>query len=198
MTYSSGDLIRFTTVQSRGIGQAVMNVFDASADGNVNGDDLQLMTDAEAWLSLAFEEMSAHIANDYAPVEVRGFNITRHAPLPTVSWTTWAGGAATGEITAHGVCLLVLFRTARVRCLGRKFLGGLTEGDMVDGAWQSSLLVAGAAWATALMTDSTPTTGGATLRYVIQTKTGARETPLDVVVSSNPAYQRRRRPGRGV
>lgn len=198
MTVPGGGYIRATAVQSFGVSASVMNVFDFLCQGVGPWDEADVMQVLEVHLSSIYTHMSPFIMSVLAPVEIRAFNVTSNQPMPTYPWTTWAGGTGAQQPLPYGVSMLLLLRTNRPRVLGRKFIGGLGEGNCSGDAFDAASMAACAAFANNLMTDYTDVGLGLTLAYRVVDRFGGHNPAIEAVVSSNPAYQRRRRAGRGV
>lgn len=198
MTVLGGDTLRVTAVQSFGVAASAMNVYSFRCLGTGPWDDADVMEVVEVHLSSIYNHTNAFTVSLINPVEIRAFNDTQNAPIATVPWTTWAGGTAAQEPLPYGVAILVLFRTSVPRVLGRKFLPGCGEGNCSGAAFDATVLAGATAYAGNLMTDYTDVGLGLTLQYRIKDKFGGEHIPSEAVVSLNPAYQRRRRAGRGV
>jgi hypothetical protein len=197
MPYVAGDMLRITTVMSAGVGKTIENVFIVSSGAGAGQDEQDVMADMEEWFTEIYTSLQNYVPTNLVHVEIRGFNITRDQPMPTQVWTM-AAGAQIGDPLPEGVCGLVLFRTDRARCIGRKFLGPFCEPHNTAGTVHVDVLNAELAFAVSLMGDWVGTATGLTFTYYIRDKLGALHRPLEAVISNIWAYQRRRRPGRGV
>jgi len=197
MTVSSGDIVRATAVMDFE-GEAVENVYHFLVGVAGSGDDLDIMDDIALHLDDAYDELAPGLSTSLIFVEIRGFNETQDAPMPTVLWPSQVAGAEGSDPLPLGAAMLAVFRTAASRVIGRKFLGVWTESGNANGEFNAATLLLGAAYVAELLANvATPASGGA-INYVIK-KAGSLlfEIITEATVGSEYAYQRRRRRGRG-
>jgi hypothetical protein len=107
-------------------------------------------------------------------------------------------GTASGDTSPAGVCALLFGRTAQPRVQPRKYYGVIAE-SMIDnngtfGSAARTILTNAAAF---LAAQYTGTYGGYDYGY-LSPKTGTFLVPTVMSFSEEPAYQRRRKQGRGI
>lgn len=198
MGYQIGHRIRVTAVMTLGFGVTINNVFELKATGNSTGTNGDIMLDLAQWLDDAYTFVVGDLTDQMLFTEVHGMNVTLNEPWPVDAWPVLTHGGTGGEYEATGVSLLLLLRTAFARVVGRKYLGvvagsAITNGLVAAGVGADMLLFGGA-----LVAGPTMTHGGGSLQYGVFSKTGAFHTVTAFAVSAAAAYQRRRRPGRGI
>ena len=119
------------------------------------------------------------------------------------SWVTfdedavsWAGTSTTMEVP-NSVSAVLIAKTAALRTVGRKFIGGLTVSSIAGNAIDSGALAVVAA---ALVLYLAPVTGigGGTLTPGVVDKSGTFHAFVGGFVSSFMGSMRRRKPGQGI
>jgi hypothetical protein len=192
------DRVRITAVLLGPAGE-IQNVYYFRWDGVLPVGDLVVMTDLAEYLDDAYSTINAAISSDYTYTQVRGFNVTQNIPMPTVSWPSLTSGGGGGVSNAAGVAGLIILRTGIARTFGRKYIGGIITANMNDdGFWQSALVTALVSFGSLFIGDFVGTLAGPSYLPGIISKTGQFWAFIEAVVTNNPAYQRRRRKGRGV
>lgn len=156
-------------------------------------------------LRSAYARMTADIANNVQLYACDFYDLA--LPEEPGMEQTFTSGVLTGtnggELLPQQVALLVSFRAqANKPNRARKYLGGFSEGNLVDGVWYSTLLTHAGQFATDMLGFSALTSldcdfatygaqTGTPPTYVLRT--------LDTYkVSAIPVVQRRRRPGVGI
>jgi hypothetical protein len=197
MSIAINDVIKVTAALDM-VGNAVENVYYFRMDTAPSVTDTAVMNDLAAKLEEVYTHILSYMSDAVTFLEVRGFNVTKDQPMPTVSWPTMTVGGSSSARLPWGVSGLALLRTGVRRVLGRKFFGVFTEADNDDpGVWSGALTIAMAAAAGELVGSFLGSTTLAVILPGVVDKTGAFWAFIEAVASSNPAYQRRRRRGRG-
>lgn len=129
--------------------------------------------------------------------DIRVTNKTQLAILGTFLWPSLTAGTAAVIAQAPGVCGLVSLATAVPRVNLRKYYGDMVTSTMeLDGTFASFVTTALTTISGTLLTQRVQVNG--TWRYgYLSPKSLAWELPLSAVVTDIPAYQRRRKQGRG-
>lgn len=192
------DKITVTAHLQTGVGNTINNVFTFRYEGIGTQADEASMQDLALKLEDFYSALNSHIVDNVAYVDISGFNVTQDRPMPTVNWPTLTAGGSTSDPLPDGVSGLMLLRTGIKRVLGRKFIGGLAEGDNTAGVWESTLVAALAAAGAELIGSFLGGQTGALWLPGVIDKLGAFWSFIETFASNNPAYQRRRRPGRGI
>ena len=124
-------------------------------------------------------------------------NATQLTTLGAIAWSpTWAG-VESGEPTAAGVCCFTWGRTYKPRVQIRKYFGVFGEANVVNGSWHSNVRTAAEAAMTYHITSHAMAAGKTFLGVAYNRTLGTYEAAYSVDSSAEPAYQRRRKRGRG-
>lgn len=129
--------------------------------------------------------------------DIRVVNKTQSTILGTFLWPSLTAGTAAVAAQAPGVCGLVSLATAVPRVNLRKYYGDMVTATMEnDGTFASFVTTALTNISAMLLTQRVQVNG--TWRYgYLSPKSLAWELPLSAIVTDIPAYQRRRKQGRG-
>lgn len=129
--------------------------------------------------------------------DIRFTNVTQNKVLGTHSWKTLATGVVGGDALAPGVAALINYGTGIARVTPRKYIGVFTEAanDQM-GVWTSAVVGGLTAAAATLMGLIVETNGDYYYGY-FSPKTINFEVVNSAVITNIPAYQRRRKQGRG-
>lgn len=163
------------------------------------------------WLSNLYLTLQNRLksALQHADVSFSVVNFDQNGKVVTVrplGVKTWSPGWSyqnTSDAAPLGVCALVSFRTAGLRAVAKKFIGGVVEEQLQsDGTWSSTMLSSLAAFAAYILNPlNDPQAGTAVLQPGIWSKRAAAFQILALVggalIRAIPAYQRRRKPGVG-
>lgn len=181
----------------------------AGVEDTVNVYQFQLQTAAPVADATAITQLAGHLDDIYdniQPLQTTSYlyrdlsfrNITQDTVLGVVPWPTKVAGASVGKAMPPGVAGLINMATNIARVVLRKYLGGLTDAVLeIDGTFTSVLVAALVQFAADLL--ALFITGSETWAYGhLSPKTAAFEQPVAGVVTDIPAYQRRRKQGRGV
>ena len=124
-------------------------------------------------------------------------NLTQVTTIGAFDWDNPLQGGEAGENTAPGVSCLAWGRTFKPRVQIRKYWGVFTEASLVDGVWAAALINDCVAALNRHITSFTGVNGlevlGVAYNRTLETTTDA----VSVTASTEPAYQRRRKRGRG-
>lgn len=128
---------------------------------------------------------------------IRAQNISNGILLGVLPFAAPIAGTASGDSGAPGVAGLISLPSAVPRVVPRKYFGPLSESNLgATGLLAAGTLTTLTSIATILTNDQT--TSSHTYRYgYLSPKTGTFVIPSAAVITSVPAYQRRRRQGRG-
>jgi len=174
------------------------NVFDVRVESWTSGSDLQVSNDMATWVDGAYGEMLGEFSNLLTFVDVATFNVSTKSPYPTVPWPSLTIGTNSADVLATGVAALALFHTVKSKCIGRKFIGGLTENALNAALLTSSVLGHLEDFAIHISSGPAAVESTASYEFVIYDKLAAPQIVVRTVVNAIPGYQRRRRQGVGV
>lgn len=200
MAANNNDVIRAACVWKLNGADEIVNVFHLQVfDAASLIEDANLNLGVAAWFERAYftSNVVGSVSNEVLHDRIEMYNVTLDAPLLDVGRIPELDGDSTGERLPEGVAGLVIARTAKKRRVGRKFLPVFTEGASSSGQWASGVLTTMAAFGDYWRTDFV-TEEDFSLRGVV----GGEGTPLwspiiQTLARTLPAYQRRRRIGRG-
>jgi hypothetical protein len=155
------------------------------------------VADIQEYIDLLYDDLDTQFTNNQFADHLEVQNMTSEEVFGSIDWGTFTQGGNADQHTALGVCVFAWGRTRKPRVQIRKYFGVFTEGEAIDGVWQSSVLGA-VNGSMAVHIDAQVLTGGLGLRGVAYNRdTGIHTFATSHVSSSEPAYQRRRKRGRG-
>lgn len=194
------DVIRVAVKWRNQYSGDVVNVFDFQLAGSVfpltDGeviDDVRNMIDTIYGDSDMIQSM--HAANKHEEIAI--FSVSNDYPIGYTGRVSTLDGVDAADTLPTGVAQLVIFRTAVSRRVGKKYLPPYSVGAMTADEFDVSYNIRAQNWAEQLMVPFTALSG-ALYRYVVLSSVTLTPTiPTSYAVRSIPAYQRRRREGRG-
>ena len=202
MSVATGDILRVVASMIWSDGNIMQNVFNATvsgAGGPWTEDDI--LDDAEAWLDNMYANITADVVN---LVDGQQFQVYKYDSVGldwdevgTQGWT-W-NPSSLGEQMARGVAALVRGYTTNADVFGKKYIGGLSEAQLVLGLWNATIATDGLAFAVDWITAFVGGTSAADWTPGIWSPKN-----LDIydfitsyAITLIPAYQRRRKRGVG-
>jgi len=157
-----------------------------------------LLADVSEYIREAYAEVQAHLQNDLDPVDITVFNVSNDAPVGVTSFGgTYAGGTGSGEVLPLATCALALLSTGVKRVQGRIYLSGMGEGELADSLWDLTFVAAYEAMVDRLLLQSPFTNLSAFAYGVYSRSSGLLRDVTATRIQRIPAFQRRRKPGRG-
>lgn len=161
-----------------------------TADALVVTDILNIMETIYLVLNTGFQLLQLYR-------DIRIANKTQATVIGTFGWPTLTAGVNTFDATAPGVCALVNFTTPVPKVNPRKYFGVFTEPNMqVDGTWSGGLITLVGSAVAFLVLPIVEVNGNYQYGYD-SPKSGLFESAAALVITDVPAYQRRRKQGRG-
>lgn len=191
----AGDVIKVANIMRLWDFSQCVNVFHVQM--NDDAPDVQSMESISNWLEAIYSEFNDSITNTLAYEKIEAFNITGAYPMPIVTMPTLTDGAGTGERLPSGVAALSLFRTGVSHVTGKKYWPPLTEGALVSGLWGTGVLVDINDGADVAANTWNPVVGPGFTPGVWRDGPNTFVPFISSFTSAEPAYQRRRKPGRG-
>lgn len=197
MTVQPNDILEASARSEFNGTEDVVNVFQFRNNGVAPMADQAAIDDIIEILEIVYNLINAGLTLLQLYRDIRVRNVTQGLVYGTFPWATLVSGGSAVNPTAPGVAFLVSFSTGVPRVGMRKYFGVVTEDEMdVDGAFTGVLVVAGGAVISTLIAPIVAT--NSTWEFGYQSpKTGTFVTPNGGVATDIPAYQRRRRQGRG-
>ena len=179
------------------LGQRMKNVYHAAPAGAVIDDEG--IDDLMSWLVSAYAEILPIMADNLNMQSITIRNISDDGDLGVHDWAGAATGSATGEILPLGVAGLVTFPTQTIGSRGRKFIPGFTETSMGDSAFVAGAVTDMAQYGVQVATPFVGDVSGVVWQPGVVDASGGFFRPFngEVLTTSIPAYQRRRKQGVG-
>jgi hypothetical protein len=195
---SLNDILRIVPTIEMGVGVTVQNVYYCKVTQAGGIDDGDVLDDMGDWMDDVYTPVQLAMPDDATFEEIKITNVTADVDIGTTSFPTLTQGNASGEPYAPGVAGLVLAFTDKLRHTGRKFFGPFNEGSLTNGLFSTLNVGRMVDAAVEAYTPFTGTSGGTYQPVIVDRTTGEGRGVTSVQATSNPAYQRRRRLGRGI
>jgi ABC-type glycerol-3-phosphate transport system permease component len=174
-----------------------MNIFQFQYQDNEELTNGETVTDILTIVESIYALLVAALTTLPVFRDIRIANKTQGTILGTFGWPTLIAGTNADQPVAPGVCFLTSWNTPIPRVGMRKYWGVMTEANTdADGTWSAGLVAVGVTVAALLSGPLQGPVGGYFFGY-LSPKTLGFEVPAGAVVTDIPAYQRRRRQGRG-
>lgn len=205
MTVSNGDIVRLVASAYGPDNQVLENVWFFKLDLDSDMSDPSFIANADIQIKNIYSTMNAYFSNQVTPrtlkwdkVAFTGGKIVSTAPIGESTWPSGFSPADTSDPLPAGVAPLVKYTTSAVKTLGRKFLWAIGEANW-NGDIISANLITAATNAFGAMLNNIVMAAGKNLQMVVHSKRANDWVfPQAMIIPTVPAYQRRRRPGRGV
>lgn len=192
-----GDVLRIGAGMTFDSDYDIVNVWHVLMDNTVGTVWATAVQAVQTYMDTIYQALKVQLSNQVDSLAISIANATQATTIGTVAWeNVWVGSVA-GDPTAAGVCAFTWGRTYTPRVQIRKYFGVFGETGMTDGSWVGAVQAAGTA-AMDYHIGARAIFGGWTLTGVAFNRT--LKTHVFAVssdTSAEPAYQRRRRRGRG-
>lgn len=202
MSIQVGDILRVVAIAAWLDGNLNMNVFNGVIGGTGGPyDDGDIVADALAWVNVIFANLTTSMSDELDGSEVAVYVYDSidddWDEVGTATWTFNPSSA--GSQLPRGVASLINARTTDPDVQGKKYLGGLTEGSVDDGLWNSAHITVMGALADDWVDLFTGATSGASWVPGVwsPTRTNFFAFSGSHIIPTTPAYQRRRKRGVG-
>jgi hypothetical protein len=197
MAVNQGDIIQAVAAMEWDGVEDVLNIYQFQLQSPASVTEAGVISDLTDFLDSAYDVLKLFLTTLLTFKEIRLLNKTQDVILGTFPWPTLVAGTGATDTQAPGVCALINFTTTKPRVSPRKYLGVFTEGALgANGAFGPSVVAALAIFAGLFIGDIVQPNGTYLYGYD-SPKTLQFETPNGVSTGSVPAYQRRRKQGRG-
>ena len=203
MTVSNGTIIRVVAsllFPDSVIAQNVFHLVATDLSGGNDADDV--VQDMEQYIDDIFTNVLAFMSNLATGGEIKVYEYDAVDDDFDEIGTGAMGVTFTGatDFLPHGVALVQNFYTLDPDVQGRKFWGGQTVNNNIDGTWGSTTLAAFVNAAADVITTFTSTVLSNEYQPVVWSPTGTVAQAYSGTVATNatPGYQRRRKPGVGI
>lgn len=194
---SLGDILRIVAGLSFNAAVEVQNVYYVKVSDIGGIPDEDIPDDMGEYLEDIYDGLVSSYPNNVTFETFKVTNVTADVDLGTHPWPSLTAGSGAQETYAPGVALLTLARTATPHHAGRKYWGPFQETSMSDGTWASAIVSGFAAVVESVYNAFAATSGNDYQPIVYDRENDVGRLPVELTVSSNPAYQRRRRVGTG-
>lgn len=195
--FENNDVISLSARLEYSGGFSVVNVWYVQLDSGGPTSLAGISAAIQAYMDTLYGYLTAYFPDEVTPVSIGVRNETQSTVFGAIAWGSWAGGTATQQVTALGVALLAFARTYVPRVQIRKYMGPFTENDIYEGEWAATIRGAAENMMADHISQNNPQgtifwTGVAYNRTLGTVTHGQTAT-----TSEEPAYQRRRKRGRG-
>lgn len=204
MTVVYPNILRASCRFSMAQGQDHVNVYYFRADTGYSETDVATLGYIEDHMDSIYGNLTAHLSNTADAVDIKvdvvafvGGVETIIRNVGTTPFNLTVPPAATGEPLPPGVAGLVKLLTGIGKVYGRKFIGMLTEGAQNSGVLGVAVLAALEVVAAIMVATITAPVSGDLIPGVMSKRETDFVAFASYDVSSNMAYQRRRRAGTG-
>jgi len=205
MTVPSGAVLRASARFQNSQGSDVVNVFYFRTTFASPLDEGAVFTAVDDYLSATYEVFDTHFGTGGLAVDLKvdvvewqngKWEVTQNVGLQ--GWFSSASFDANADSLPPGSAVLVKLFTGIGKHIGKKFLGMMTEAANSPGGVVASAVITAVANGFALLLDPLIIGVGFSLNTVIVDHvTGVVRDVIEIAVSDNWAYQRRRRLGTG-
>ncbi len=197
MAVDAGDVARISAEFETGQNDDAINVYHVLfVDGPVVGDQ-GFMDIVRDQLEVLYTPLEDDISAEYTPIQVTGKLVIGGLQiLPDTAWTAGLNFTNILEPVSPQIAALIFAGTTTSKVQGRKYIFGLTEGDVDAGLWSGTMVGELALYAAAWIADWV--VGGRTFRFgVVGGVVPTFRQFTNGVVESITRTQRRRTRGRG-
>jgi hypothetical protein len=194
---NDGDILRISAHMQLASAGAVDNVFTCRWNGLFSAADADVMIHIGNYMEEIYSEFSSIQVTSLTYETISAYNVTQDRPMPIIAWPSLVAGSSVGDPQPSGVAAFAFLRTGLPRTLARKFFGGLSDGAFVAGDIEPSVAVLFLAGLAVMLVPNLSLADNGTLTFGVVDKNGVFREVVDATIDTVPAYQRRRRRGRG-
>lgn len=191
------DILRVTAYMTAGVDQDQQNVYYLRVEDTGGVDDGDVLDDMAEYCDNIYTEINGIVANNIEYLEVKTSNITAGIDIGVTAFPTLTTGGVTNQMLPNGVSALAKAFPTVLGHIGKKFWPSFTVAAMDDGLFNSGAVTASADAAQAAYEPFVSTLGNHYQPIIYDRTNEVAHVPESWSASSNPAYQRRRRPGTG-
>lgn len=173
-----------------------VNVHYVSMGGSQPASEVAARTDLYAYFNDLYADVIVDVVDNIQHQRIDVWDALTGNPEFTGSASTPLHGTGTAEMLPEAASAFVYGRTGIKRRIARKFLPTFGETSLVDGVWSSTVQTRLQAFCDKWETTYTGA-NGSTWHAVVFTPPSIFTDISEALYSTRPAYQRRRRLGRG-
>lgn len=193
----TGDILRLGAHFLHNSVTIIANTFHVRVTAGGGLDFSDASDDISEYLEDIYDGLKIWLSDEMASYALTLANLTQDTTYGSFAWGNPVNGSNVSEWLPQGVCMLTWGRTVVPRVQTRKYWGVFTEAGQEDGRWVASVVNACIAAHNKYHT-SFAGTNGLTVLGIAYNRTLATWTDITGIASTDvPAYQRRRRLGRG-
>lgn len=200
MSVANGDHVRLSVIWRSTISGDQVNVIDAEVSGLAGPmTDTAFLAAIDTALVDWYETsgVCVYMPDSTLHYNVHAYNVTSGLVIGETGAISTLDGQSALEPLPSGATGLVLLRTGVSRVVGRKYLPSFVGGTLTNGVWSVTIMGVLTAFAAAF-SQLTPGGGDLELTPFVFSQVGNVRHPIvNAQPVRVPAYQRRRREGRG-
>lgn len=199
MSIGLGDIIEVAAVHLFLNTDEIINVWHFKAAVASTGGFSEEDTDIGAMMDELYTIIEDEMSSGVSVGEIRWRNITDNTPTRYIAWPgPHTGGESATTSLPPGLSPLITLRTGQLNVTGRKFLPPFTEAQQTGGVWDPGALSVMDGVGDWLMSAYNGVESGVQFAPAVYSRTLGNSYPIISYKSQRiPAYQRRRRQGRG-
>lgn len=198
MAYSVDDKVRVTAVFKRSDTGEQINSFVVNIDNVGAGGDAGFRSDIQEWIDDLYSDVQSFISDVVSGDRIELDNLTSGVPDSPIAFDpAWVGGRTAEDPMPSAVSGLVLLRTGVSRIQGRKYLPSFGVGTLGTNHWAPTVITAMNAFGSKFLGSFTGAQGWEVHGLVPAPSVNGYFTPVSAAAVLVPAYQRRRKEGRG-
>lgn len=203
MSISTGTILKLVATLAWTDGNLMQSVFDmAISGGGGPWDEDDVIADLLTWIGVVYGNLGGQISDE---VDGSQIQVYEYDPVgddfDEVGSDAWIfDPAEASEQLPRGSAMLIGGRTTDPDVLGKKYIGGLCEADLVDGLYGAAMLLAGIGFAEDWVAPFVGGTTAADYTPGVWSVKNTEHVPFRdaYYVNAIPSYQRRRKRGVGV
>lgn len=198
MAINAGDVLRLAVVFKDSNAGTNVNVLHVSVTGAGSGGDAGCLADIQDYIDDLYSNVKTWIHSSVTGLRIEVTNVTDGTTHGSIQFSpAWTGSAATLALPAAN-SMLIVHRTLLPRVQGRTYLPKMDTTAFGGNDWTATAITAGNAFASKFLTPFTAAGNGWDfLGIVWRSALGVHEPILSGQAMLEPAYQRRRKEGRG-
>lgn len=194
----NADVIR-ATANCVQYSQTINNIYFYKCIFTDTQTDHDVMSALATQIDDIYAEINSRLSTQFSYMDIHFFNITQNRPMGTLDWPSMTSGSyASSEALPNGVTGLVLADTGYNRSRPKKYFSGFCEVDCTGNVLSATVTSQLLSLITQLLEAVEVSTGNTLTPGTWSKKYNTFRALVSAVVSSYVAYQRRRKPGRGV
>lgn len=198
MAYGAGHFVKVAPVFRRSDTGEQINVLAVEIVTVGGGGDAGFRSDVQDWIEDLYSDVQAFISDVVSGDRIELYNLSTSTPDSPIAFDpAWTGGRTSEDPMPSAVSGLVLFRTGYSRVQGRKYLPSFGVGTLGTNHWAPTVIDAMNAYASKFMGTFEGGQGWEVRGVIPAPSLSAHIYPTSGSAVLVPAYQRRRKEGRG-